>query len=141
MNKNKIGLIRVIIAIVILAFVLIAFVIIGKKGIKAELLEDSIVVTAFLFDEKVSYDNVESVELCDNIDYGRRSFGVGTFQIKSGNFHNDRFGDYKLAITEASTNCIVIKILGGSYLVFNQKSNQDTNDFYTKLIQKVPVIK
>lgn len=139
MNHNKIGLVRVIIAIGILVLVFIAFVLVGKKGIKAELLDDSIVVTAFMFDQGVTYDSIENIELCDNIDYGSRIFGVGTFQIKSGNFHNDRFGDYKCAITEDSTNCIVIKIQGGSYLVFNQKSNQETADFYTKLIQKVSI--
>lgn len=139
MNHNKIGLIRVIIGIGILVLVFIAFILVDKKGIKAELLNDRIVVNAFMFDQKVTYDSIESVELCENIDYGRRTFGVGTLQIKNGNFHNDRFGDYKCAITETSTNCIVIKIQGGSYLVFNQKSKQDTSDFYTKLIQKVSI--
>jgi hypothetical protein len=66
------------------------------------------------------------------MDHGSLKFGYKTGKMMGGDFRNDEFGDYMLAIHRATDQCIVVQHDDG-ILVFNLYSSEETERFFNDL--------
>ncbi|MGN0099101.1 MAG: hypothetical protein ACI38Y_07235, partial [Candidatus Methanomethylophilaceae archaeon] len=81
----------------------------------------------------VDYGEIAYVELRTDMDYGDRVGGLGNGKVLTGNFRNDEFGKYRLAIWRAVDECIVVHTTGKT-VVFNLENGDTTRAFYEDLL-------
>jgi len=105
------------------------------ESVSASLDEKGLTVTAPFVDEYIPYDEMDDVRLRNDVDYGSRRAGLGGKNVLSGNFKNDEFGNYKLAVHRSVENCIVI-YHDDKVLAFNLDSSEKTEQFYNNLMLK-----
>ena len=104
----------IITAVIVIVLVLVA----PAGGVDASLQDDGLKVDAPMVNKLIPYDQIDSVELRDDLDIGRRVGGFGGTNIRSGNFNNDEFGRYVLASYNDVPLHIVVRHSGG-ILAFN----------------------
>lgn len=108
----------------------------GNEEINITLNDDDFLVKAPMFDHTFAYDEIDTIYLDTDFEKGSRISGYGTNTIKSGNFRNSEFGDYKLASYAKVTPCIVIMV-DGNYYAFNQSSDSLTEELYQDLLERI----
>ena len=135
-NKRLIcGLVAVT---VVIAAAIVAFALISGHA-DAYLEDDGIRIDASMYGETIPYDSIASVSLESGMDYGTRVMGYASHEILSGEFRNDAFGDYKLAVHKGVTECIVIHKAGGGVTVFNLGSSHETGELYDALCMRLSI--
>ena len=137
-KKENYAGIKAVFAVAAVAVLAVVFALAAKNGIKAELLSDRITVKSAMFNESINYSEITDVRLLNSVDYGQRVSGVGIPGLNTGHFKNSGFGDYQCAVTRSASMCIAIKKTDGSYLVFNQKSDENTENLYNRIKEKMP---
>lgn len=108
-----------------------------SESVSAELNAGELRIEAPFVDESVPYQNIGEVEIRSGVDYGSRQSGYAGGNMLSGNYKNDEFGIYKLAIHRSTGECIVVHHSGG-ILVFNLDSSEETEQIYSDLLPRVP---
>lgn len=127
----------VIAGLAIMITILIAvFFFLGSRSVSVSLEDDIVQVSAPFVDEIISFEDVTSVELRDDIDNGRRVGGFGGTKVSSGNFENDEFGRYTLARYDDVDRCVVVHHSGG-VLVFNLDTPESTMSMYDEILTKI----
>ena len=135
-NKRLIyGLVAVT---VVIAAAIIAFALISGHA-DAYLEDDGIRIDASMYGETIPYDSIASVSLESGMDYGTRVMGYSSHGILSGDFRNDAFGGYKLAVHKGVSECIVVHKADGDVTVFNLGSSQETREFYDALCMRLSI--
>lgn len=127
------------VAIVVLAVIVVSAVLVSGMfnfTIDATLHDDHLRVEGPMFDVRVDYDRIDSVEMIDSLDFGHR-FGYSDGSIKSGTFTNDIYGNYDLAVYYNVPKFIVVH-QGDKVLVFNQQSEAESISFYNDLLNRLP---
>lgn len=125
-------------AIIIVAVAAILIFTMTTGHVDAYLEEDSLVIDATGMHKTVPYESIISVELRYDVDYGTRTGGIANSKILTGNFRNDEFGNYHLAVNRGVEACIVVFTEGKSK-VFNLHSNEETESFFLNLQSKTLV--
>ena len=82
---------------------------------------------------EVPYEKISEIEYRESNDNGRRSFGINTMKINSGNFTNEEFGGYTLYAYTAVKPVIVVHHSDDMVLVFNLKTVEETKNAYETL--------
>ncbi|HHT75539.1 MAG TPA: DUF3784 domain-containing protein [Methanomassiliicoccaceae archaeon] len=118
----------IITAVIVIVLVLVA----PAGGVDASLQDDGLKVDAPMVNKLIPYDQIDSVELRDDLDIGRRVGGFGGTNIRSGNFNNDEFGRYVLASYNDVPLHIVVRHSGG-ILAFNLSTVEDTQAMFEDL--------
>lgn len=95
--------------------------------------EDGLEVDATMMHEDIQYCDISHIELRNDLDYGVRVGGFGGSDISSGNFRNDEFGSYKLAVHNDVHSFIVVHRTDGSVVVFNLENEESTESFFEEL--------
>jgi len=122
----------------LLLVVVVAFGMLGRSGVSvapgaAELLltmhDGSTTV--------VEYDDMLSVELLDNPDYGTAAEGKETRTGKSGTWEHPRWGSYTLCVYDSCSQAVRIETDGHSYVV-NLPSGEETLQLYRLIQEKLP---
>ena len=80
----------------------------------------------------IDYADIKSVEYKENIDLGKRTWGVGSAKLVAGNFENDQLGSYKLYAYTTCKRYVVISTQNG-YVVINAENEKQTKDLYKKV--------
>ncbi len=124
--------ILVVIVAVIVAFAMTT----GHVNVSMD--EDSVNIDASMMRADIPYTDITDVELREDMKYGTRVGGLGNSNFLTGNFMNDEFGTYKLAVFKSCNLCIVIHTADKVY-AFNQSSTDDTLSFYDELLGKIPL--
>ncbi len=120
------------------AIILIAvFAFIGSGNVSASLDDEILHVDAPMVNRSVYYDDIVSVEIREDMNYGSRIGGFGGTSVSSGNFNNSEFGDYTLAVYNNVKYCIVVEPISGKVLVFNRGSAEETQSFYQELLDRI----
>lgn len=101
-------------------------------NIDAELTDDKLSVRGTMVEADIPYSDITSVELRDDVDYGSRVGGLANGKVLTGNFSNDEFGKYKLAVYRSTDLCIVVHRTSGTF-VFNLDSDESTENFFESL--------
>lgn len=120
-----------------IAFVIVTFFLLGSGSVSADLDDGGLDVSAPFVNEHISYQDMDRVELRSDVDYGSRTSGYAGNDLLSGNYRNDEFGSYKLAIQKSTSNCIVVHHSDG-ILVFNLDSSDNTERYYNDLLSRIP---
>lgn len=81
----------------------------------------------------VSYSDIESIELRDDVDPGRRTMGFGSSKFKFGIFNNSAFGDYTLYASTSCTKLVVLNMKDGSILALNNETDDATAALFDAL--------
>ncbi len=131
---------RVMIGVVIICIAVVAIlvaVVMYSGYVEVSMNDDGITIDASMMHENIEFSDIESVELRDDVDYGTRIGGYGGTDISSGNFRNDEFGKYKLAIHNSVDLCIVIHKASGKVVVFNLPDRESTETFYNDILERL----
>ena len=95
--------------------------------------DDSFTVEAtYWSDLTVKYADIDSIELCENADFGMRVGGFGSARLLLGNFKSDSLGKITLYAYTSSEDAVVISV-DGSKLVIGDTENQTAAEIYAKL--------
>jgi len=132
-DNSRLGALRPALTLIILVLM---GVLLFTGEVSVELQDRDVTVKSFMFSEKISLDDVASLELRENFDKGRRIFGVGGMKISSGNFSNQEFGAYRLCVYSDVAACIVARS-GDRTVVFNQKTAEETRALYSSLKERL----
>lgn len=81
---------------------------------------------------RVNYDAIESIEYAEDVDRGRRDFGIGSITLSAGDFSNEEFGKYKLYSYNSCDDLIILHMDNG-IVAFNGKDEKTTKEYYDKL--------
>ena len=129
---------KLIIYLILIAVLIGSAVLMFTGNIKTEFNNESFTVKAnYWSDLSVKYDVVESVELREDIDFGLRTYGLGSARLLAGSFKNDLFDDYTLyAYTRAKT-CVVINTSKFGILVIAGKDDAETLEIYNKISERI----
>lgn len=81
----------------------------------------------------IPYADISEVELRrENVD-GVRQWGLGSFRLLAGSFHNAEFGDYTRLTYYNPQSTIVVRTSEGKIFVLSDKTPQDTQMLYEKI--------
>jgi len=108
----------------------------GSGSVNASVDDERLHVDAPLVDENISYGNIVSIEIRDDMEFGTRYNGFGGSKILSGGFKNSEFDKYTLACYKNVKKFIVVEHTEGKILVFNQDSVEKTLLLYDELFEK-----
>lgn len=137
-EKRSIGRRNKLIAASIAIFVVAIFALVGWLmiigDVSAELKDDRISIDATMMQEDVMLDDIVSVEWRGDVSYGSRTGGLGNSKVLTGNFENDEFGRYRLAVYKNVDPCIVIHTTGKT-VVFNLSDEGSLHNMYTGLTE------
>ena len=126
-----------IVAICVVSVVVVVAVMMVSGHVSASMDDDGLEIDATMMHEDIPFDEISRVELRDDVDYGTRTGGFGGMDISSGNFRNDEFGDYRLAIHNGVGLCIVVHATDGDVVVFNLADREYTESFYHDLLDRL----
>jgi hypothetical protein len=107
----------------------------GNVSVSAD--DGGLHVDAPLVEENISYDNIISIEMREDMDFGSRISGFGGSKVFSGKFSNSEFGDYTLACYKTVKKYIVVERTADRILVLNQDSIEKTLLLYDELLEKL----
>ena len=121
--------------IIVAVAIVIAVVALTMTGghVDASMDEGGVEVDATMMHEDIPYSDISHIELRDDLDYGVRVGGFGGSDISSGNFRNDEFGSYRLAVHNEVHSFIVVHRTDRSVVVFNLNSRESTESFFVEL--------
>ncbi len=129
-----------ILGVVLATAVIIVVVAMGAGHVDVSLDEDSVSIDATMMKEDILYADITGLELRENMDYGTRIAGLGNSEYLSGNFRNDEFGKYRLAVHRAPDLCVVV-YTADKVCVFNMDSNERTEALFEELEKLTSVSK
>ena len=121
--------------IIVAVAIVIAVVALTMAGghVDVSMDEDGLEVDATRMHEDIQYSDISHIELRNDLDYGVRVGGFGGSDISSGNFRNDEFGSYRLAVHNDVHSFIVVHRTDGSVVVFNLENEESTESFFEEL--------
>lgn len=126
---------KVIIAISAVILILVLFIFAG--GVKVSIDNNELAVSSLLVSNtKIQISEIQSIELVENLDYGKRISGLGTIKMQLGSYENDQFGEYKLYSYSQVKTVILIRT-NDSIIALNQKTYEKTKQLYDDLETKV----
>lgn len=120
------GLLALMIIIGVALAIIFLFVVPGGD-VTAELLDEGLKVDAPMVSELIPYEDIESIELREDLETGRRVAGFAGDNIRSGNYRNEEFGRYTLASYNAVPMYIVV-YHSGEVLAFNLETVESTQE-------------
>lgn len=134
-RKMRNALVVVVVVMVALAVAIVALAL-NMGHVDVSMDEDSLTVDASMMHEDIAYVDITDVELRESMDYGDRVGGLANPHYYSGNFRNDEFGKYRLAV-HADVPSVIVVHTTGKTVVFNLSSDSETQAFYQTLSEKV----
>ena len=129
----------IVVGIAVIATVIILAVSMTAGHVDVSADDDSVSIDATMLHEDIPYDSITSVELREDMDYGSRVGGLGNSKYLSGNFENDEFGWYHLAVHRDVGTCIVVHHSGG-VTVFNLADERSTESLYLEISGRIPSV-
>ena len=125
------------VGIVVVLLVAMVAVLLNTGHVDAHLDDDALVIDATMMRKTIAYTDIESVELRDEFDAGTRVGGFGGLKVATGNFRNDEFGTYKLAIHSGMRPVIVVHCTDSSVVVFDAGSPDGTRAMFEDLQSRI----
>ena len=105
--------------------------------VKATLGENALVIEATYYDDlTLTYDKIDSVELCEDFDIGARQMGFGSAKLSLGIFKSDALGTYTLYSYNGADAHVVIRS-GERTLVIGLENEDEARLLYNMLTKKI----
>ena len=135
-NNTKPITIAVMSAVVITAIVLL-FLDVGG-GIEYKFDNSSFSIHSSLWkDQTVAYADIESIELREYIDVGKRINGYGSGKLNLGTFRNSEFGTYQLYSYTECREFIVLQLKENTILVVSGEDEMSTDELYEEMSLRI----
>lgn len=135
-NSTKSKTIAVMSAVVITAIVLL-FLGVGG-GIEYQFDDSSFLIhTALWKDWTVTYADIGSIELRDDIDTGKRINGYGSGKLSLGTFQNSEFGTYQLYSYTECDQLVVLHFKDHSILAISGEDKMVTENIYEAICARL----
>ena len=105
--------------------------------VKATLGENALVIEATYYDDlTLTYDKIDSVELCEDLDIGARQMGFGSAKLSLGIFKSDALGTYTLYSYNGADAHVVIRS-GERILAIGLENEDEARLLYNMLTKKI----
>lgn len=132
--KKNMSSIFTVVILILVAFILLT------GNIKVTMNEQTIHFKgSYWFGKEVPVSEIKEISIEENINVGRRVFGVGSPKLLVGNFKNDQWGNYLLYGYKQCTTYIVIET-SSEIIVVNDKTDELTQKLYQKLTKNIEKI-
>ncbi len=131
-NQSTKRAFTIIMGVILASVALIVAVSMTSGHVDVTMDDDSLEIDASMMKEDIQYSDIQYVELREDMNYGSRIAGLGSMKVLSGNFSNDEFGKYRLAVYRDNPLSIVIHTTDMT-CVFNLESKTETMDIFNKL--------
>lgn len=120
----------------IIAIIVFSMVLKPHRTVNTEAFDGKIRIQGYSgYTMDVAYDEIESVELQKNFDYGIPVDGTDEKKEKSGIWKNAMFGEYQLCVNTAIDTCIILHMTSG-VLVMNYESEKSTESLYEAILKQ-----
>lgn len=134
-KKDKI--IGIVVTIVITILLIGVGILMFTGDVKATLGDDALVIEATYYDDlTLTYDKIDSVELCEDFDIGARQMGFGSARLSLGIFKSDALGTYTLYSYNGADAHVVIRS-GERTLVIGLENEDEARLLYNMLTKKI----
>ncbi len=87
-------------------------------------------------DLEFPYADVDTIQYCEGVKAGMRTFGFGSARLHMGAFRNDEFGDYTRYCYIQCDAAVVLQS-GDEILVLNGKTAQETKEIFNTISAKI----
>ena len=105
--------------------------------VKATAGENALVIEATYYDDlTLTYDKIDSVELCEDLNIGARQMGFGSARLSLGIFKSDALGTYTLYSYNGADAHVVIRS-GERTLVIGLENEDEVRLLYNMLTKKI----
>lgn len=132
--KRNMAIVVSVIAVFVVAIILL---LLNTGHVNVHLEDDALVIDATMMNMTIEYTEIGSVELREEFDVGTRVGGFATNKVSTGNFHNEEFGNYKLAIHSGMRPVIVVHCTDGGVVVFDAGSPDGTRTMFEDLQSRI----
>ena len=132
-NKTK----KITALAVFLLVLIIAVLFVLSMGVSADVSDTKVKVTSFWYSEKISFSDIESVNIYTEFDYGERLSVIGFIGSYRGTYKNELLGEYECAANKDVDACIVVRLKSGEYYVFNSDDRATTSSVYNHIKARV----
>ena len=106
-------------------------------SVNVTLTDSDVEIDASLKSEiSIPYSDITYIELRNDIDYGHRVIGTANNKVLIGDFENDEFGRYTLAVYKDTSKAIVIHTAEEIY-VTNLSDDGSTEELYQDLLTRI----
>jgi hypothetical protein len=103
--------------------------------ITASFTEDAVVIESSYYNGySISYSEIESVELRDDVKAGNRVAGFASAKLLMGNFKNEEFGKY-IRYTYSDCELSVVLVANGKTVVINGEDEVKTRSIYEMILR------
>lgn len=85
----------------------------------------------------ISYDDIKGVLWDTDLTVGRRVFGLGSLRLRTGDFKNEKYGDYQLYAYAGADAYVVVQRKDGEIIVFALADTATTKAAYETLMEHV----
>ncbi len=123
-------------AIIVSVIIVFSLVLMSTGDVEIVCGDDAVEINAdYWSDISVEYEDIDSVVLRDNVDFGLKTNGFNSAKLMLGTFTNDEFGKYTRYTYTQNKLCIVIED-DGNVLVLGGKDDAETRRIYDEIISK-----
>lgn len=134
-KKDKI--IGIVVTIVITILLIGVGILMFTGDVKATAGENALVIEATYYDDlTLTYDKIDSVELCEDLNIGARQMGFGSARLSLGIFKSDALGTYTLYSYNGADAHVVIRS-GERTLVIGLENEDEARLLYNMLTKKI----
>ena len=84
---------------------------------------------------RITYAEIQFMELREGLDYGMLVSGVDGKKEKSGTWENEEFGEYQLCVDAKVSSCIILHTKTGIQVV-NIESDKSTAGLYKAILNQ-----
>ena len=134
-KKDKI--IGIVVTIVITILLVGVGILMFTGDVTAIAGENALVIEATYYDDlTLTYDKIDSVELCEDLDIGARQMGFGSARLSLGIFKSDALGTYTLYSYSGADAHVVIRS-GERTLAIGLENEDEARLLYNMLTKKI----
>lgn len=134
-KKDKI--IGIVVTIVITILLVGVGILMFTGDVTATAGENALVIEATYYDDlTLTYDKIDSVELCEDLDIGARQMGFGSAKLSLGIFKSDALGTYTLYSYNNADAHVVIRS-GERTLAIGLENEDEARLLYNMLTKKI----
>ena len=135
--KKSDKIIGIVVTIVITILLVGVGILMFTGDVTATVGENALVIEATYYDDlTLTYDKIDSVELCEDLDIGARQMGFGSAKLSLGIFKSDALGTYTLYSYNGADAHVVIRS-GERTLVIGLENEDEARLLYNMLTKKI----
>ena len=99
--------------------------------------DEAVDIVTDKYSMNIPYDMIESIEIAVYSDDDENIDGRDDMVLRTGVWHSEQWGEYHACLDLQTDVCVLVHLDDGRYFAFSTKSNDDTEQAYQTLLEKV----